>query len=69
MAPTKANPRSARGAAGIQEGFSSEVRREPYTPIRGAALVALRKSLDRATEPALRERLSLAIASLERRRA
>jgi hypothetical protein len=37
-----------------------------YTPRRPVALVALRRSLARATEPELRERLALAIASLER---
>lgn len=65
MASKQANPH-ARRSAGVQEGFSSDRRREPYKPSRAGALAALRRSLAGATEPALRERLAAAIASLER---
>lgn len=68
MASKQANPH-ARRSAGVQEGFSSDRRREPYKPSRHGALVALRRSLASATEPELKARLAAAIASLERRRA
>ncbi len=65
MASKRGNP-GARQNAGAKR-VSSEVRRALYTPSRPAALVALRRSLAGATEPALRERLARAIASLEQR--
>ncbi len=56
------------GANGEALRKSSALRgREPYKPNRPAALAALRRSLAGATEPALRERLALAVASLEER--
>jgi hypothetical protein len=65
MASKKPNPHARRGV-GVQEGFSSDRRREPYTPRGAGALAALKRSLAGATEPALRERLTAAIASFER---
>jgi hypothetical protein len=52
-----------------QRGSSADLGRAPYKPPWRAALAALRRSLDRAREPELRERLSLAIAELEGRQA
>ena len=60
------NGRGLAGANGEAQRISSS-KRDPFKPNRAAALVALRKSLARATEAELRDRLSRAIVSLEGR--
>jgi hypothetical protein len=70
MTKRKMSPSS--GAAGAQEAEAIHYDRPRYTPSRRRrehehpALRALRASLARAKEPSLRERLTVAIAALDR---
>lgn len=66
MAKNGTGPAGANGEA--PKISSTESGRDPYKPSRPAALAALRHSLAGAREPSLRERLALAISSLEGRR-
>jgi hypothetical protein len=62
LRPGAANARASKLSSAHS---GNELLNTPAAHTSKAALAALRKSLARATEPALRERLALAVASLE----